>query len=64
MKSASYRLANGQVLKCVVCGGDQFTENAWKLQTTGMSLFDLDWANRDARCFVCVSCKYIHWFFE
>ncbi len=64
MESSAYTLAHGKRLTCVVCGADQFTRHAWKLQTTGMSLFNLDWANNDATCLVCTTCHYIHWFNE
>ncbi|WP_327088687.1 hypothetical protein OIE66_41330 [Nonomuraea sp. NBC_01738] len=55
-------LPNGELLHCVVCKNDRFYQNHWKLQTTGMTFFNLDWANRDATCFVCDTCSYIHWF--
>lgn len=57
-----YRLSNGQELACVVCKNNRFERASWKLQTTGMTMFNLDWANRDATCLVCTACDYIHWF--
>ncbi|MFI0419008.1 hypothetical protein [Spongiactinospora sp. 9N601] len=53
---------NGRKLICDTCDNDVFESHRWKLQTTGMSLFNLDWANRDAACFVCTACRRIHWF--
>ncbi|WP_067143344.1 hypothetical protein [Microtetraspora malaysiensis] len=44
------------------CDGALFEQHRWKLQTTGMTFMNLDWANRDAACFVCVACRRIHWF--
>jgi hypothetical protein len=56
------RLPHGDNLRCDTCGRDVFEEYRWKLQTTGMTFFNLDWANRDATCYVCTSCRRIHWF--
>lgn len=55
-------LLNGQTLACDSCAGSTFEQHHWKLQTTGMTFMNLDWANRDATCFVCATCRRIHWF--
>jgi hypothetical protein len=55
-------LPNGRNLVCDTCQNDRFEQYQWKLQTTGMTLMGLDWANRDATCFVCYACRRIHWF--
>ncbi|MFC0861529.1 hypothetical protein ACFHYQ_04375 [Sphaerimonospora cavernae] len=55
-------LPNGQELSCDTCGHQIFEQHNWKLQTTGMTFMNLDWANRDAVCFVCTACRRIHWF--
>ncbi|WP_432924960.1 hypothetical protein ACQPZZ_31190 [Microbispora sp. CA-135349] len=55
-------LPNGRTLKCDTCENELFEQRRWKLQTTGMTFMNLDWANRDATCFVCSSCRRIHWF--
>ncbi len=52
----------GRPLKCVVCDHDEFTEREALLNTAGLTLLGLDWANKPATCFVCDSCGYIHWF--
>ncbi len=57
-----YNLPNGQTLECVVCRGQYFDRRHYKLNTSGMEFLDLAWANRDATCLVCVSCRHIHWF--
>lgn len=56
------RLADGRNLKCDTCENELFEQHRWKLQTTGMTFMNLDWANRDATCFVCSNCRRIHWF--
>ncbi|WP_040163741.1 hypothetical protein [Microbacterium gorillae] len=60
--ASTFTLANGTALACLVCRNDTFTRHAYKLQTTGMTLLNLDWANDDATCLVCASCGFIHWF--
>jgi hypothetical protein len=55
-------LPHGQNLSCDTCKNQLFESHRWKLQTTGMSFLNLDWANRDATCFVCATCRRIHWF--
>jgi hypothetical protein len=52
-ESQRVSLPHGDSLRCDTCRNDVFEEHRWKLQTTGMTFFDLDWANRDATCFVC-----------
>ncbi|WP_029291494.1 hypothetical protein [Cellulomonas sp. HZM] len=47
---------------CHVCGGAAFFQREVKLQTTGMTFFDLDWLNRSADGAVCASCGYVHLF--
>ncbi|GGK96101.1 hypothetical protein Ppa06_64230 [Planomonospora parontospora subsp. parontospora] len=55
-------LPHGGNLSCDTCQSELFEHHRWKLQTTGMSFMNLDWANRDATCFVCTTCRRIHWF--
>ena len=49
-------------LVCPVCDHDQFIETRAQLNTALASLFDVDFANKEARCFVCSECTYIYWF--
>ncbi|PRX63082.1 hypothetical protein B0I32_11172 [Nonomuraea fuscirosea] len=55
-------LPHGANLRCDTCQNELFEQHRWKLQTTGMTFMNLDWANRDASCFVCTVCRRIHWF--
>lgn len=55
-------LPDGRVLGCVVCGGRAFDRREVKLNTTGMSFMNLDWANKSADGAVCRSCGYVHSF--
>ena len=49
-------------MRCLMCGGTQFENKAWKLNTSGMEFMDLGWANKTATCLVCAHCRFIHWF--
>ena len=49
-------------LVCPVCDNDQFIETRAQMNTAAASFFDLDWANKSARCFVCSECTYVYWF--
>ncbi|MDR0504454.1 MAG: hypothetical protein LBG70_01410 [Bifidobacteriaceae bacterium] len=56
-------LIGGQVFRCTVCGGQQFALREIKMNTTGMSWLDLDWANASADGAVCLNCDYVHQFY-
>jgi predicted nucleic-acid-binding Zn-ribbon protein len=47
---------------CQVCRAEQFYEREVKLNTTGMELFDMAWANQSATGLVCARCGYVHLF--
>ena len=52
----------GHELKCPVCGNIYFRTKHVLLNTTLATFFNLDWANRQATCFVCSDCTHIFWF--
>ena len=52
----------GQVLRCQVCGHDEFHRRDAQLNTAVATFFNMDWANSSALCYVCDRCGYIHWF--
>lgn len=60
-EARSYEI-HGQVLKCQICGHDEFHRREAQLNTAGMTFLNLDWANPSATCFVCETCGHIHWF--
>jgi predicted nucleic-acid-binding Zn-ribbon protein len=60
-ETKSYKVL-GNVLKCQICGHDEFHRREAQLNTTMLTFFKLDWANASAVCFVCEKCGYIHWF--
>lgn len=53
---------NGKPIACLICGGEHFMPREIKLNTTGLELFDLGWANASATGLVCIACGYVHEF--
>jgi hypothetical protein len=60
-EAKSYEI-HGHVLKCAVCGHDEFHRREAQLNTAAATFLNLDWANPSAICFVCETCGHIHWF--
>lgn len=54
--------AAGRQISCSVCGGTDFAVREVLLNTSGMSFFDLDWANKSAEGLVCTGCGFIQLF--
>ena len=52
----------GKMLVCAHCGSREFKTKAVQLNTTMMTLFGLDWLNRNATTYICVECGKIEWF--
>lgn len=59
---ASIIKVKGKELKCLHCGKRHFTKREGILVTTWMSFFRLVFFNESATCYVCLNCKFIHWF--
>jgi predicted nucleic-acid-binding Zn-ribbon protein len=49
-------------LACHACGGTLFLRREIKMTTTGMTFFDLDWANKSADGAICTRCGFVHTF--
>ena len=58
------RVGADRQLTCAVCGGQRFHERNSLLNTRAATLFNLDWANKQATNFICVECGYIFWFLQ
>ena len=54
----------GKKVTCPHCGADSFDEGRALLNTLGLTLFGLDWANREAYLLVCAGCSSIQWFLD
>lgn len=52
----------GESLICPICKNDTFYNREAQLNTSMATLFNLDWANKSATCFVCSKCTHISWF--
>lgn len=52
----------GAVLECPICKHDEFWTRRTLMNTPGMTLFGLDWANKSALNYVCSSCGHVLWF--
>lgn len=57
------RFAAGErVVRCTHCDGERFDSREALLNTTVMSLLDLDWLDRSATVLICVRCAAMRWF--
>ncbi|PLX19919.1 MAG: hypothetical protein C0599_10025 [Salinivirgaceae bacterium] len=54
----------GNKLICPICTGKQFWTRKTLMNTTGMSFFNLDWANKKATNYICTHCGYVYWFMK
>jgi len=52
----------GRELRCPICSNNLFWTRRALLNTSVATFFNLDWANRNANCFVCSNCTHISWF--
>ena len=52
----------GHDLICPHCQNDRFYERTSLLNTSGMSLLNLDWLNQSATNYICSNCGRIEWF--
>jgi len=57
-----FYVKRGLKLHCQICKGDKFWMRETLMNTVGMSLLNLDWANKAATNYVCDGCGYVHWF--
>ncbi|MFC1637135.1 hypothetical protein ACFL5Z_20125 [Planctomycetota bacterium] len=52
----------GESFVCTHCKHTKFLKGSALLNTAGMTLLGLDWANRAAITLMCDHCGLIHWF--
>ena len=52
----------GRPIVCSHCQKRRFRKGAALLNTSGMTLLGLDWANRSAITLMCENCGLIQWF--
>lgn len=64
-ETAAHRVwIDDRQLRCPFCQGDGFRQRDIKLNTAGMSLLGLDWANKSATGLICAQCGRIEMFME
>ncbi len=63
-KESKERIIKGHKLNCIVCKNDTFWTRESLMSTRGMTLINLDWANKSAQNFICDSCGYVYWFLQ
>jgi len=56
------RIIKGNKLVCSVCKNDTFWARETLMNTVGMTIMKLDWANKKAQNYICDNCGYVHWF--
>jgi predicted nucleic-acid-binding Zn-ribbon protein len=54
--------AAGKTIRCLHCDGERFFRGSVLMNTVGMSVMGLDWANKEATTLVCDACGLVHWF--
>lgn len=60
---ATYRNM-GKKITCPNCGNDKYEVRDVLLNTTAMTFFGFDWANRTASAMICTQCSRIEWYFN
>jgi hypothetical protein len=61
MESCKYAVA-GKAVCCPHCGGETFDQSSVLLNTRGLTLLNLDWANKSATTLICRDCGRVEWF--
>lgn len=62
-KGNSYEVF-GKKLVCPICDNDTFQTRETLMNTGGMALFNLEFANKSADNFICDKCGYVYWFMD
>ena len=54
----------GKPVTCTHCGHDEFEHSEAMLNTWGLTLLDLEWANPSATVLICKNCGHLEWFLD
>lgn len=57
-------IINDKELACMFCGDHYFRSRQIKLNSTGMELLDLAWANKESTGLICEACGFVHEFVD
>lgn len=55
-------VAGGRLVICPQCHSERFDSREALLNSTVLSLIDLDWLDESATALICVNCSAIRWF--
>jgi uncharacterized protein len=55
-------VAADRQVRCTHCGSQYFFSREAQLNTSGMTLLDVDWLNTSGTALVCSKCTLIQWF--
>jgi len=63
-KEPNYYEIKGKPLACPICGYNRFLARETLMNTPGMTIMGIEWANKSAQNFICDRCGYILWFMD
>lgn len=63
MKEANKVVINEKNLTCHHCGNEKFYEHSVKMNKTMHVIFDVEWASKSGKAFVCDACGFKMEFF-
>lgn len=52
----------GRSLKCPICENRFFIARETLMNTPGMTIMGIEWANKSAQNYICNECGYVMWF--
>lgn len=55
---------DGHQLKCLMCHHESFHKRRSHFDMSLATTMNPDWADRQAYCYVCDHCGFVHWFIE
>ena len=59
---AGPQTVHGKSLRCPHCENDTFWTRTTLMNTKGATFLGFEWANKEARNFVCDRCGHVQWF--
>jgi DNA-directed RNA polymerase subunit RPC12/RpoP len=57
-------VVNGKGLRCPHCEHERFWTRSTLMNTKGATFLGFEWANKEARNYVCDQCGHVLWFLE
>ena len=54
----------GKTVSCPHCEHQEFEQGSAQLNTAGMTLLNVDWANKSATILICTNCGQVQWFIQ